>query len=82
MASTALKKKGVYATSEGSVPYDPQTNGAAENADKFFKGTLKANLLSLERQIQARIPLGHPASEDETARRLSSELEARLIPTS
>ena len=29
---TALKAKGVHAASEGSVPYDPQSNGAAESA--------------------------------------------------
>ena len=34
----ALKMKGVDATSEGSVPYDPQTNGAAENAVNSSRG--------------------------------------------
>ena len=31
----ALKMEGVDASDEGSVPYDPQTNGAAENAVKL-----------------------------------------------
>ena len=31
-ALIALKAKGVTSSSEGSVPFDPQTNGAAENA--------------------------------------------------
>ena len=60
-ALAALRLAGVEsAVPEGSFPYDPQTNGAAENAVKLLKGTLKANPLSLERQIQARIPLDHP----------------------
>ena len=57
----ALKISGVQsATDEGSVPYDPQTNGAAESAVKLLKGTVRANVLGLERQIQARVPVDHP----------------------
>ena len=37
-AMAALKMKGADATSEGPVPYDPQTNGGAENAVKLCKG--------------------------------------------
>ena len=59
-ALTALKMKGVTSSSEGSVPYDPQTNGAVENAVRLLKGSLRANLLSFERQLQARIPVNHP----------------------
>ena len=57
---TALKVAGVASSDEGSVPYDPQTNGAAENAVKLFKGTLKAMMLGLERQLEARVPIDHP----------------------
>ena len=56
----ALRAAGVDSDSEGWAPYDPQTNGAAENAVRLLKGTLRTNLLSLERQIRARIPLDHP----------------------
>ena len=56
----ALKMEGVDAADEGSVPRDPQTNGAIENAVKLLKGTLRANLLSFERMIRARVPLDHP----------------------
>ena len=57
----ALKMSGVTSVSdEGSVPYDPQTNGAAAAAVRLLKGTLKANLLGLERQINARVPVDHP----------------------
>ena len=59
-ALAALKAKGVASNSEGSVTYDPQTNGAAGNAVRPFKGSLRANLLSFERQLQARIPVNHP----------------------
>ena len=47
-ALTALKMKGVTSSSEGSVRYDPQTNGPAENAVRLLKGSLRANLLSFE----------------------------------
>ena len=56
----ALRAAGVDSASEGLVPYALQTNGAAENAVRLLKGTLRANLLSLERQLRARIPLDHP----------------------
>ena len=57
----ALKMAGVTSvTEENSVPYDPQTNGAAENAVKLLKGTMKTLLLGLERQIGARVPIDHP----------------------
>ena len=44
---------------EGSVPYDPQTNGAAESAVKNIKQSLKANLCTLEKRLQAKIPPSH-----------------------
>ena len=57
----ALKMAGVTSvSSEGSVPYDPQTNGAAESAVKMLKGTVRANLLALERQIKAKVLMDHP----------------------
>ena len=60
-AVAVLKSSGVEnVTEEGSVPYDPQTNGAAENAVRLVKGMFKVLLLSLEREISARIPLDHP----------------------
>ena len=59
-ASAALRSAGVSSADEGSVPYDPQTNGAAENAVKLLKGTLRSNQLGLERQIKARVPIDHP----------------------
>ena len=49
-ALAALKAKGVAFNSEGSVPYDPQTNGAAENAVRLLKGSMRAMLLSFEIQ--------------------------------
>ena len=44
----AFKAKGVASHSEGPVPYDPQTNGAAENAVRLSKGSIRANLMGLE----------------------------------
>ena len=52
-----LKMAGVDPADEGSVPHDPQTNGAAESAVRMLKGTVKANLMSMERKLQARLPL-------------------------
>ena len=48
------------AAAEGSVPYDPQSNGAAESAVRLLKGSVRTLQLGLERQIRARIPVGHP----------------------
>ena len=57
----ALKVEGIeQAAAEGSVPYDPQSNGAAESAVRVFKGMLRTLQLSLERELKARIPVGHP----------------------
>ena len=57
----ALKMSGVEnVVDEGSVPSDPQTNGAAEATVRLMKGTFKTLLLGLERQLNARIPLDHP----------------------
>ena len=45
-ALAASNAKGVASNSEGSVPNDPQTNGAAEHAGRLLKGSLRANVLS------------------------------------
>ena len=38
-AAAVLKMSGIeHVTEEGSVPYDPQTNGAAESAVRRIKG--------------------------------------------
>ena len=59
--SGALKLAGLTSvTNEGSVPYDPQTNGAAESAVRLLKGTRKANLLGLERQLKAKVLIDNP----------------------
>ena len=49
----ALKMAGVTSvSSEGSVPYDPQTNGLAEGAVRLIKGKFRAMLLGLQRSIK------------------------------
>ena len=57
----ALRLSGVeVAFAEASIPYDPKTHGAAENAVKLVKGKFRTMLLGLERHLKARVPLGHP----------------------
>ena len=48
-AAAALKMSGLDVVAKGSMPYDPQTNGAAENAMRLVKGMLKVLLLGMER---------------------------------
>ena len=55
-APMALKAKGVTSSSEGSVPYDLQTNGAAESAVRLLKGSLRANLLSFRETDPSQNP--------------------------
>ena len=59
-AANLLRLSGVDVTIEGSVPYDPQTNGAAESAVKRVKGGLRTLQLGLENDIKARVPVSHP----------------------
>ena len=60
-ALAAVRFAGVEsAVAEGSVPYDPHTNGAAENAVKLVKSQFRIMLLGLERNLKARVPLDHP----------------------
>ena len=40
---------GVDVVDEGSVPYDPETNGQVEAAVKLLKGQLRVHQLSFER---------------------------------
>ena len=48
----AFKMSGVETvTAEGSVPYDAQTNGAADGAGRLIKGMLKILFLGLEREL-------------------------------
>ena len=49
------------AASEGSVPYDPQTNGTAEGAVRLIKGQFRTLLRGLERSIRGSVPPDHPA---------------------
>ena len=60
-AIKALKVRGIdQAAAEGSVPYDPQRNGAAEAAAIMLKGIMRALHMGLEKQIGARVPATHP----------------------
>ena len=47
------------ASNEGSVPYDPQTNGAAESGVRLVKASFRTLQLCLESRIGHRIPIGH-----------------------
>ena len=56
-----LKVNGIdQATAEGTVPYDPQSNGVPESAVGLLKGSIRALHMGLEKQIGARIPATHP----------------------
>ena len=56
----SLKVSGLdQASAEGSIPYDPQSNGAAEAAVKMVKGSLQACHRSLEKQLGVEIPATH-----------------------
>ena len=46
--------------SENSPEYDPQANGAAENAVKAWKGMFRTQKSSLEANIAMKIPVRHP----------------------
>ena len=59
-ALKGLKVNLIDAAAEGSVPYDPQTNGAAESAVRLAKGMVIVHRRGLERRIQAKIPPTHP----------------------
>ena len=48
------------ATSEGSVPYDPQTAGAAEVTVRNLKGQIRAMQLTLDRCLGMHVPPKHP----------------------
>ena len=59
-ARVAIRSNGCDVTCEGSTPYDPQSNGAAESAARLVKGQLRALQLGLERELSSHIPIGHP----------------------
>ena len=43
-----------------SPPRESESNGAAENGVKLFKGLLRVHLMALERKIGGQIPTKHP----------------------
>ena len=56
----ALELAGIDgATTEGSVPYDPQANGHAGSTVGVVKSMSRTLLLGLERHIEGRGPLTH-----------------------
>ena len=48
------------AAAEGSVPYNPQTAGAAEVSVKNLKGQVRAMHLTLDRFMEKHVPVAHP----------------------
>ena len=48
------------AAAEGSVPYDPQTAGAAEVSVKNLKGHVRAMHLTLDRFVEKHVPVTYP----------------------
>ena len=60
VATGRVRLGGVDVVDEGSVPYDPQTNGRAEAAVKLLTGLLSVHKLSLEWRLRHHIPPAHP----------------------
>ena len=48
------------AAASGTVPYDPQTAGAAEVSVRKRKGQVRAMHLTLDRLLKKHVPLTHP----------------------
>ena len=48
------------AAAEGSVPYDPQTAGAAHVSVRNLKGQVRAMHLTLDRFLEKHVPVTHP----------------------
>ena len=48
------------AAAEVSVPYDPQTAGAAEVSVKNLKGQVRAMHLTLDSFMEKHVPVTHP----------------------
>ena len=59
-AAGQVRLAGVDVVDEGSSPHDPQTNGRAESAVRLLEGLVRVHQLSLERRLQAHVPVGHP----------------------
>jgi hypothetical protein len=59
-AVNLLKLNGLDITVEGSIEYDPQSNGAAESAVRLIKGQVRALQVGFENDIKSHIPVGHP----------------------
>ena len=48
---------------EGAVPYDPQSNGAAETGVRLLKGQARALMLGLEKEIGMAVPPKHAMAQ-------------------
>ena len=55
-----LKLSGLDVSVEGSIEYDPQSNGAAESAVRLIKGQVRALQVGFENDIKSHILVAHP----------------------